>query len=540
MKSYFAYVRVSDPKQGRGASLPEQRDAIEKYATRHGLRIAGWYEETETAAKLGRGIFNRMLKELEAGTAAGVVIHKVDRSARHLKDWAHLGELMDRGIEVHFAHENLDLNSRSGRLTADILAVMAADYIRNLRDEVLKGFYGRLKQGFYPLPAPLGYVDRGAARAKELDTVRAPLVRQMFELYASGRYSIDTLRMEMIRRGLRSRRGGTPSRPAFAAMLHNPFYIGLIHIKRRGETFQGVHEPLVTKTIFDRVQAVASGRLHARVVKHDFLFRRLIRCALCGHLLTGERQKGLVYYRCHTPGCRTSVREDYAESCVRTVLGLLALSEEEMRDVRDLGDEGKTVRVAARQTERARLKRALALCEDRIAGLADALVDQTIDKETYQLRNVRLLAERRELQDALSDPKTGNDGSDLLSDFELGNTAYLRFNSPIQAEKREVLESMTSNLVAEGKELGITPRFPFFEIINARLVSYCGPGCDDLRKDSTDLPVDRPQGPPSGRVPRNGSTPCPAGEGDGVPRKPFSKPEISRLWEELVALRTAP
>ena len=114
--------------------------------------------------------------------ALGVIIHKIDRSARNLRDWAKLGDLIDRGLNVQFVHDNVDLQSRGGRLSADIQAVVAADFIRNLRDEVKKGFYGRLKQGFYPLPAPVGYLDRGGGKKKEPDPVMAPLIRQAYEL----------------------------------------------------------------------------------------------------------------------------------------------------------------------------------------------------------------------------------------------------------------------------------------------------------------------------------------------------------------------
>jgi len=96
-----------------------------------------------------------MLRLLKHGKAAGVVIHKIDRGARNLKDWADLAELIDIGVEVHFANESLDLNTRGGRLSADIQAVVAADFIRNLREETKKGFYGRLKQGLYPICAPI-------------------------------------------------------------------------------------------------------------------------------------------------------------------------------------------------------------------------------------------------------------------------------------------------------------------------------------------------------------------------------------------------
>src|ERR1700722_14556777 len=163
MAQYFGYVRVSTARQGEGVSLPQQQAAIEQYAQRHKLEIVQWFEERETAAKTGRPMFSQMIKQLTKGAARGVIIHKIDRSARNLRDWADLGELIDRGIDVHFANEALDLTSRGGRLSADIQAVVASDFIRNLREETKKGIYGRLKQGFYPMPAPLGYLDNGAA-----------------------------------------------------------------------------------------------------------------------------------------------------------------------------------------------------------------------------------------------------------------------------------------------------------------------------------------------------------------------------------------
>src|SRR5690242_14383021 len=153
MQTYFAYVRVSTAKQGeKGVSLQEQKEAISRYAQRYSLEVSEWFEERETAAKRGRPVFTRMLRLLRQKKSRGVIIHKIDRSARNLKDWADLGEMIDGGVEVHFANEALDLHSRGGRLSADIQAVVAADYIRNLREETKKGFWGRLKQGLFPMP----------------------------------------------------------------------------------------------------------------------------------------------------------------------------------------------------------------------------------------------------------------------------------------------------------------------------------------------------------------------------------------------------
>jgi DNA invertase Pin-like site-specific DNA recombinase len=115
-KAFFAYARVSTPRQGtRGVSLPEQKDAIGRYAERHELEIVRWFEERESASKQGRAVFSEMLRLLRLGVAQGVIIHKIDRSVRNLEDWNDIGKLVDAGVEVHFATESLDLKSISGR-----------------------------------------------------------------------------------------------------------------------------------------------------------------------------------------------------------------------------------------------------------------------------------------------------------------------------------------------------------------------------------------------------------------------------------------
>src|SRR5262249_47104371 len=157
MTSYLAYIRVSTARQGdHGVSLQEQRDDISRYAARHNLTIIEWIEERLTASKRGRPLFTRLMTRLLHARDLGVILHKVDRTARNYHDWADIGALLDRGVDVHLAHESLDLKTRAGRLTADMLAVFATDYIRNLSEEARKGYVGRVKQGIFPAPAPVG------------------------------------------------------------------------------------------------------------------------------------------------------------------------------------------------------------------------------------------------------------------------------------------------------------------------------------------------------------------------------------------------
>ena len=439
MKKFFGYIRVSTAKQGeQGVSLQEQQDAILRYAQRNGLEILEWFEERETAAKMGRPVFNRMLKLLRQGKADGIIIHKIDRSARNLKDWADLGELIDQGIEVHFVNESLDLHSRGGRLSADIQAVVAADYIRNLREETRKGFYGRIKQGLYPLPAPLGYLDKGKGKPKELDPAKAPLVKKAFDLYGSGKYGLDSLVEEMFCLGLRNRRGNRVTKNGFSVILNNPFYIGLIRLKRTGETFPGCHEPLIGKSLFDRVQRVLTGKTNMCNQRHDFLFRRVLTCKHCGYSLIGEIQKGHTYYRCHIKACPvTCVREEIVEEEVLQELSPLEFSEEErayfqkkIAHLREDWDKEREAQINA-------LSLKLSQVQGRLSRLTDAYIDRVIDTEIFEERKTTLLMERKGLEEKLAQLKENNRSlPDRLAEFlELAGSAYLSYKMGLPEEK---------------------------------------------------------------------------------------------------------
>lgn len=338
MKPCFGYIRVSTQKQGEGVSLEAQKDAIEAFASRQGLTIIRWFEERQTAAKGGRPIFNQMLGQLRRGAARGVIIHKIDRSARNLRDWAMFSELPDIGIDVFVATESLDFNSRGGRLTADIQAVIAADYIRNLREETKKGIDGRLKQGLYPFRAPIGYLDNGKGKPKTPDPEKAPLIREMFELYASGQHSLRSLRAEINHRGLRNHAGQPLSLCGIETIINNPFYTGLIVIQRSGKTYDGIHEPIVPATLFRHVQEVKAGRNGKVVTRHNHLYRGLFRCGLCDGPMSPELQKGRVYYRCQTRTCPTrTIREDRLEAIITDALRRLEITPTEAARLERVG-----------------------------------------------------------------------------------------------------------------------------------------------------------------------------------------------------------
>ena len=458
MKPCFGYIRVSTLKQGEGVSLDAQKDAITAFASRSNLIITQWFEEKETAAKSGRPIFNKMLKLLQEGKATGMITHKIDRSARNLKDWSVISDLSDHGIDVYFATETLDFRSRGGRLTADIQAVIAADYIRNLSEEARKGINGRLKQGIFPWPAPPGYRNEGSGKPKTIDPIQGPLVRTLFDFYLTGNHSITSLHAEMDRCGLTSARGGRLSRHTVELILSNPFYCGFLRNGRTGETFKGIHEPLLTVREYERIQDIKAGRFTKKVTRHNHLFRRLLACATCHTTLTGEIQKGHSYYRCHTHGCvRHALKEEDADHVFRDVLAKLSLSADAKQKA------GGTV-AAWEFTEHFRsglasLDLRLAETKARMLRLTDLLIDGAIDTATHHERKAAFELQLAALEEERQKQTENSDNEDNRRKFfELLKTVTELYDSATNDEKRELIEMMTSNRAWDGKNLNIEPR----------------------------------------------------------------------------------
>lgn len=478
-KKYFSYIRVSTQRQGQlGTSLIEQKAAIERYAQKFNLVIVKFFEERETAAKSGRPVFLEMLKALRKGKASGVIIHKIDRGARNLKDWADLQSLTDAGIEIHFASESLDLNSRGGRLSADIQAVVASDYIRNLREETIKGIYGRLRQGLYPFPAVIGYVDAGKGCPKKIDKVQAPLIKKVFELYSKGNIGLIELSDLMYEKGLRNKNGKKVTINGLSTILHNPFYFGIIRIEKTGEMFAGKHKPVISKALFDQVQAVFEGKNIPKSEKHFFIFRRQIYCARCRNLYIAEKQKGETYYRCHTRNCtKGTVKEDLINSEVLKFLKPLELNDLEYQFFRQEALKQSANSQAEFEADNKRLQLLQEQAADRLSKLADAYVDGVFDKETYINKKNELLLEKQSYKEKLSNLRASSDEANkkLDSFLELVNSAYLSYKSGTPEKKQELVKTIFSNCEIEDKNVSVKPYLPFQLIAERRVFTSGSP-----------------------------------------------------------------
>jgi hypothetical protein len=139
-----------------------------------------------------------------------------------------------------------------------------ADRLHQIRSEIAKqAMTARVEAGECPGIAPLGYrnVVIDDRRTVEVDPTAAPLVIEAFHLAAQRKRSLRKIRTELGQRGLVGRNGKPIGVSSLQAVLTNPFYAGLI--RHQDSVYRGVHKPLVSRSLFDRV--------------HRSLFRRRCR-----------------------------------------------------------------------------------------------------------------------------------------------------------------------------------------------------------------------------------------------------------------------
>ena len=318
------YARVSSKEQEKeGFSIPAQLKLLRGYSRANGLRVVKEYVDVETAKQAGRSNFGEMVAFLRDNRDVRVLlVEKTDRLYRNLKDWVTVDEL---DLEIHFVKENVVLSAESRsseKFMHGIKVLMAKNYIDNLSEETRKGMTEKAEQGTWPSSAPFGYVNvvtEGGRKTIQPDPELAPLIRRMFEWYATGQYSAREITRMARDEGLRSRKSrNVVPQSIIHKMLRNRVYMG--EFVWVGKAYQGDHEPLVSRELWERVQSVLDGRYAHRNKrpKRDFAFTGLVRCGHCGCSMVAELKKGrYVYYhcsrakgRCPEPYTREEVLDD--------------------------------------------------------------------------------------------------------------------------------------------------------------------------------------------------------------------------------------
>ncbi|MCB2075503.1 MAG: recombinase family protein [Novosphingobium sp.] len=248
-------------------SLDAQREACAAYILSQASE--GWsllpehYDDGGlSGGTLERPALKRLLADIEAGKIDIVVVYKVDRLTRSLLDFAKLVETFDAaGTSFVSVTQSFNTTNSMGRLTLNML-LSFAQFEREvtaerIRDKIAASKARGMWMGGNP---PLGYRPEG--RSLEIVPEHAELIRQLFHRYlAVGNVRLLAEQLEAEgtripqRTALTGRQmgGGTFSRGQIYKILSNPIYLGEIH--HRGKVYEGKHEAIIDRDLWDQVQS---------------------------------------------------------------------------------------------------------------------------------------------------------------------------------------------------------------------------------------------------------------------------------------------
>ena len=462
------YARVSSKDQEReGFSIPAQQKALRAYADDQHLTIAREFLDIETAKQAGRGGFGEMIAFLKADpTCRTILVEKTDRLYRNIRDWITIDDL---GVTVHFVKEGstVSADSRSSdKFMHGIKVLMAKNYVDNLSEEVKKGLLEKAAQGHWPTVARVGYVNNRSTHRIEVDPVRGPLVTELFELYGTGAYSLTGLRRKAIAMGLRHpRRDRALTKSELHRMLHNPLYWG--EFLWLGKPYKGAHTPLITREVFDRVQAVFAGRPRAHYPKRRHAFMGLLTCARCGCSMTAEMKKGkYVYYRCtgfHGACGNTYIRQEKLAELLGATVQAVQIPAGVANDIAAAlrQDDGHAERHRAEVMQR--LEQRQHAIQAKLDRGYDDYVSGKISDDFWTRKSGQWEDERRATEAELSRMARRNPNAHVTGEkiLELAKTAYFRYQQQSPAEQRRLLDTLLSNCTFDRGSLAPTYSKPF-------------------------------------------------------------------------------
>lgn len=372
-----------------------------------------------------------------------------------MKDYVTLD---DRKLTLIFVKENsvFTPNARaSDKFFHGIKVLMARNYIDNLSDEIKKGCYEKFAQGGYPRKAPLGYLNDKNSRSIVIDKKKSPLIVKMFEMYASGRYTLAQISHELYNDGLRTRSGKRVVKGSIHRMIQETFYFGLMQYN--GKYNKGNHEPLINKKLFDQANNMLNNRSKAKAVKHDFALKGRLRCASCNCAITAEVQRGHVYYRCtHSKPCleKKYVREEILSEQISLILADLEMDKEFVEIMIQATREAQKEELDYNINTIENLNKLHAIVKKRLSKLLDSHFDEAIPQDTYEQKKEELLKEKAELETQIAGNQIAHDSSfeQLEKVLKVAHVAQKLFKVGDNETKQVLLALISSNIfISEGK-----------------------------------------------------------------------------------------
>jgi len=463
---YFLYARKSTDEADRQIlSIEGQLAELREYAKKENLLIVKEFTEHKTAKEPGRDIFNNMVAAMEQGRAQGIVAWHPDRLARNSIDGGRLIYLVDTGKITALKFPTFWFDpTPQGKFMLSIAFGQSKYYIDNLSENVRRGFRQKLRNGIWPGRAPLGYLNDKNTRTILPDKDRVALIRKTFELYASGDYPLAEVRRIMNGAGLMGKRG-ILAISNYQFILKNSFYYGVIKFK--GEFYEGKHEPIITKALFDRCQAVMlnKSKSHSRGLK-PYVYRGLFRCKECGCFITTETQKGHNYLHCTKrkgPCPGPYVREELITEQIKGELKTVSLPTALANGLILMAERKRAASAQAVAKTVQKLRFDIDALNKQMNALLDLILSGQITQDEYAQKKRSFVEEKRKLQDSLAafERESVNRFEPVLGLIREAVHVGETWESGKPEENREILRKIGSNFRIGGKELSFEFKKPW-------------------------------------------------------------------------------
>ena len=414
---YFLYARKStDVEDKQVLSIEAQLAELRNYAKAEGLSIVEEIVEKQSAKSPGRPLFNDMVARLERGEASGIVSWNPDRLARNSVDGGKIIYLLDTGRISTLKFPTFWFESTpQGKFMLNIAFGQSKYYVDSLAENTKRGLRQKVRRGEYPSRAPFGYFNDSRTKTIAVHKKNSVILKQIFNLYKQGESRLEDIANYLAENGIKSRNGKRLHVSRITFLLRNPFYYGFF--KYNGELYQGRHQPLISKQLFDQVQEQLDrkGRPHHKTKWEPRVLCGLFHCS-CGMMITGEEkvkhQKNgnehrYTYYhcthknkaiKCSEPAITEGALSRQLSSLIKQTALLTDWADYfKIKLNEDKKDSAQSVSAFERETQGK-----IEVINSKLQRLLDGYLDQTIDQDSYKSEKNKLVGEKVSLEQMIT------------------------------------------------------------------------------------------------------------------------------------------
>lgn len=291
-KKAAIYIRVStDAQFEEGYSVEAQTEQLTAYCVSKGLKNYEYYIDGGwSGSNIARPELQRLINDVKNNKISHVIVYKLDRLSRSQKDTLYLIEDVFNPYNVDFVslNESMDTSTPMGRLMLGILSAFAQLERENIRLRTRMGMKERVKTGLWMGGGriPFGY-DYDKEKGILVPNDDAKKVEQIYKLYIEGHSPQDIANML----GLKY------DRLVYQILTRKSNY-GVIEYN--GEEYQGKHEPIISKEIYDIAMRCMLERKTIKASTSNYLLTGLVYCGKCGSKMRyqkwGKKGNKLVCY----------------------------------------------------------------------------------------------------------------------------------------------------------------------------------------------------------------------------------------------------